>query len=536
MNINTYILIPFLFILWAIGLIDILKHLRKPNKRKKEWAIFLMMGVVNFIVALLWGAFLFTQNSVELISDTIKVIQTQPLIFSSVIFLCLAGIWVVNWNLLNDWIRFRFTATIIFLTAIFALILSNPPIESSWRIGSLAIILILLGLELVLQILTIPGWLPSFFTFQSGINHPYGRVYQTKEGFTNGMMNRYGLHQPDTKLNLDQNVRRIVLIGGSFIQGFQVPKNEHLSHQLEQLLNNGTNNPVQIIALGMPDAGVGIYMHDLFMDIVIEKFKPDEIIFFLHLSNDFQCKTCSIKDQFLYSLKDNVAQIREEDGGIRHALQHIVLRGYYDTWDPLRSIRTHLLLPKFIYSLITPKLAFNQSQPSRAGHSISTYTARIIRKISGKQEYYQDFIAVPSINTDGIRNFLFEKSLNDEAKKSLAITKSLYHQIFEQLNNKKVKLRLVTIPALSHDFFDQSEQNWSSSVGDYDLFLPEKDFQVFAQSEGLDFLGMGAQFEKDQLTLPQIKRFFYRDGLGHFTLEGHRYYAKSISTAFYDSK
>jgi hypothetical protein len=274
MNINTYILIPFLFILWAIGLIDILKHLRKPNKRKKEWAIFLMMGVVNFIVALLWGAFLFTQNSVELISDTIKVIQTQPLIFSSVIFLCLAGIWVVNWNLLNDWIRFRFTATIIFLTAIFALILSNPPIESSWRIGSLAIILILLGLELVLQILTIPGWLPSFFTFQSGINHPYGRVYQTKEGFTNGMMNRYGLHQPDTKLNLDQNVRRIVLIGGSFIQGFQVPKNEHLSHQLEQLLNNGTNNPVQIIALGMPDAGVGIYMHDLFMDIVIEKFKP----------------------------------------------------------------------------------------------------------------------------------------------------------------------------------------------------------------------------------------------------------------------
>jgi hypothetical protein len=131
---------------------------------------------------------------------------------------------------------------------------------------------------------------------------------------------------------------------------------------------------------------------------------------------------------------------------------------------------------------------------------------------------------------------LFEKSLNDEAKKSLAITKSLYHQIFEQLNNKKVKLRLVTIPALSHDFFDQAEQNWSSSVGDYDLFLPEKDFQVFAQSEGLDFLGMGAQFEKDQLTLPQIKRFFYRDGLGHFTLEGHRYYAKSISTAFYDSK
>ncbi len=535
MSINPSILIPFLFILWAIGLVDILKHLRKRKKRKKELVIFFVMVIVNSIVALLWGTFLLTQNSLELFADNIKVIQTQQLLFLVFIFLCLAGIWVVNWNLLNEWIKFRFTATIIFLTAIFIIIFANPPIDSKWRIWSAAIFLTLIGFELLLQFLTIPGWLSSYSIFQSGIYHPYGRVYQTKEGFTNGTMNRYGLHQPEKKLNLDQNVRRIVLIGGSFIQGFQVSKNEHLSQQLEQILNNETNIPVQIFALGMPDAGIGIYMHDLFIDIVIEKFKPDEIIFFLHLSNDFQCETCSINDQFLYSLKDNTAELREEDSGIRHALQHIVLRGYYDTWDPLRSIKTHLLLPKLIYALLTPEQSYAQ-KPPRVDNPISTYTANIIRKITGKREYYQDFIAVPSINADGIRNFLFEKSLNDEAKKSFAITKSLYHQIIENLKNKKVKLRMVTIPALSHDFFDQDEQNWSSIVGDYDLFLPEKDFQVFAQSEGLDFLGMGAQFEKDQLTLTQIKRFYYRDGLGHFTPDGHLYYAKSIKKAFYESK
>jgi hypothetical protein len=538
MNINYYLLITFLFILWVGGLFDVFKHLRKPRKRKKEWAIFLVMVFVNANVALLWAALLFTQNSIEFIATNIQFIQAQPLLFLFFSFVCLAGIWVVSWNLLNDWIVFRITTTIIFLTAFFVILFANPPIDSSWRILAVAIFLALLALELLLQILTIPGWLPSYSIFQSGMYHPYGRIYQTEEGFTNGLMNRYGLYQPNKKLNLDRNVRRIVLIGGSFIQGFQVKKGQHLSQQLEQMLNDGIDSPVQIFALGIPDAGIGIYMHDLFMNIVIEKFQPDEIILFLHSSSDFQCETCATNEQILYSFsfEDKMATICPETGGIRHALQHIVIRGYYDTWDPLRSIKTHLLLPKFIYAFLSSRPTSSHSKPPGAGDSISTYTASIIRKIMGKREYYQDFIAVPSIPAAGIRNFLFEKEPEAETKKSFAITKSLYQQIFAHLNEKKIKLRMVTIPALSHDFFKQDEQNWSSIVGDYDLFLPEQYFQTFASSKEIDFLGMGAQFQKDQLTLAQIKSYYYQDGLGHFTPDGHQYFAKSINAAFYAPK
>ena len=536
MNINIHLLLAFLFILWAVGLIDVLKHLRKRNKRKKEWAIFIAMLLGSAVVSLLWAAFFFTPNSLEVVEEAIEVVQAQPPLFLAFILVCLAGIWVVSWNLLNDWIRFRFTATVIFLTALIVIIFSNPPIDSNWRIWAAGIFLSLLGLELLLQILTIPGWLPSYAVFKAGMYHPYGRVYQTKEGFMNGVMNRYGLHQPDTKLNLDQDVQRIVLIGGSFIQGFQVSKNEHLSRQLDKLLNDGSDQPVQIFPLGMPDAGIGIYMHEPFMDIVIDKFKPAEIIFFLHSSSDYQCEACSIKDQFLYTIEDNVAEIRPEDEGIRHALQHTVIRGYHDAWDPLRTIRTHLLLPKLLYVLVADKAKVDQSKPEGVDDPISTFIARIILKITGRREYYQDLIVVSSMNAAGMRNFLFEKEIQDEAKKSFAITKSLYQQITAYLNSKNIKVRVVTIPALSPDFFKQDAENWSSAVGEYDLFLPEKDFQTFASSEKIDFLRMGAQFQKDQLTLAQIKSFYHQDGLGHFTPDGHLYFAKSIITAFFAPK
>jgi hypothetical protein len=520
----------------VISLTDILKHLRKRKKRRKEWLIFLVMAFVNAIVAALWVTFLLTRNPIDYIAENIKLIQSQPILFMVFVIICLSGIWVVNWNLLNDWVRFRFAATIIFLTALVVIIFANPPIESSWRIWTVALLFTLIGLEIILQILTIPGWLPSYAVFQSGQYHPYGRVYQTKEGYTNAIMNRYGLYQPDKKLNLNQNVHRIVLVGGSFIQGFQVTKNQHLSQQLSQILNSEFDKPVQILALGMPDAGIGIYMHDLFVDIIVEKFQPDEIIFFLHSSSDFQCENCSKPDGFLYSYssEDGIAEIHPEDSGIRHALQHIVLRGYYDTPDPLRTIKTHLLMPKLIYAVLKNRSTY--SNTPAAEDAISTFKAQIIRKFRGKREYYQDFIAVPSIDATGSRNFLFEKEPNEEAKKSFAITKALYNQIVEHLNRKNIKLRVVTIPALSHHFFKQDEQSWSSTVGDYDLFIPEKDFQTFAISKGIDFLAMGSQFKKDQLQLAQIKGFYYQDGLGHLTPSGHEYFAKGIYAAFYEPK
>jgi hypothetical protein len=533
MNKNYLLLLVFFFSLWLIGLLDIFNHLRKRRKRKKEWAIFLMMALINTIITVLWVAFVLAENSVERLGIFVGVIQTQPLLFGFAIIIALTGIWVVSWNLLNDWVRFRFSVTIIFLTTLLVIIFANPPINSAWRMWAASIFLFFLGLEVLLQLLSLPGWLPSFDEFQSGMYHPYGRVYQTKENFTNEIMNRYGLYQPDKKINFDQSVRRIVLIGGSFIQGFQVKKYEHISQQLEHLLNSGTDSKVQIISLGMPDAGIGIYMHDLFMDIVIQEFQPDEIIFLLHASNDFQCESCMIDDQFLYSFEGGEVELRPEDGGIRHALQHIVLRGYYDTWDPLRSLRTHLLLPKFIYSLVRPKQKVGYLNSSGDDDAISTNTSIILRKIFGKREYYQDFIAVSSISKNGMRNFLFKKEIDEEAIKSFAITKALYKQIKEYLDSKSVKMRVVTIPALSPDFYKQDGLSWSSIVGDYDLFKPEKDFHLFADSVEIDFLGMGQKFQEDKLGLAKIRRNFYQDGLGHFTPDGHLYFAKSIYNTFY---
>ncbi len=530
---DRYLFLAVIFILlWLIGLTDLYKHIRKTKNRKRDWAVFFAVGSAQLLMGVFWGVFLLLESPIAAVENTVTGIQNHGWLFLTIIFGCIVGIWVLGWNIFNDHLSFRLTTTLILLIGFLFLLFANGPIDSIWRSWSALLFFFFLGTETILQLIAIPGWLPSHPTFLAGMYHQYGRIYQKQEGFSNTRLNRYGLHQPDANVNFDPNVRRIVIIGGSYLQGYQVAKNEHLAAQLEQLIEKESSRDTQVFALGMPDFGIGVYMHDLLFDVFIEKFQPDEVIFFLHASSDFQSESSKLRELYLYDLVDGVAELREEDARLRHALQHFVIRGYHDQFDPLRLIKTHLLLPKLVHALMGAGSRLPFAQPTDSPDAISTFAASIIRKIKGKPYYYQDFVAVPSIHADGHRNFLFEKEPNDDAKKSFAVTRSLYHQIFDYLRAKNIEAKLVTIPALSARFFTQGD-HWSTMVGEFDLMATERVAQGLAGSQKVPFLGMLEQFARDQLTLSRIQSFFFDDGKGHLTPKGNRYFAEKVFSAFY---
>jgi hypothetical protein len=44
---------------------------------------------------------------------------------------------------------------------------------------------------------------------------------------------------------------------------------------------------------------------------------------------------------------------------------------------------------------------------------------------------------------------------------------------------------------------------------------------------------MGQYMQNDNLTVEQIKELYYADGQGHFTPEGHKYFADAVYRCFF---
>ncbi len=82
-----------------------------------------------------------------------------------------------------------------------------------WKKRFLYLIYLLLSCELLLQLAGFAGAIPEVHTYR---HVPCGRVYYTREGFANDMMNRFGWHAPP--FTDSSNGQQIALIGDSFVE------------------------------------------------------------------------------------------------------------------------------------------------------------------------------------------------------------------------------------------------------------------------------------------------------------------------------
>ena len=95
-------------------------------------------------------------------------------------------------------------------------------------------------------------------------------------------------------------------------------------------------------------------------------------------------------------------------------------------------------------------------------------------------------------------------------------------------------MRLATIPVFPPAFYTaNSDGTWTPELGAYDLFQPEKALQAFAHAEGIPFLAMGQYMQDSQLRTGDIQKLYFKDGIGHFTSQGHTYFADALFDCFY---
>ncbi len=539
------LLLVITVILWTFGFIELLDRTSTNAKVFGLYTTRYFVGLVAYSLGfLLWGGLLARPYHSAWLSTSVRYIQNRS--WLALGLLIASGILV--WHFIHvapytdhPLVKLAKMPAVRF-SVVALLVLGNGVIVfggwtqtqrvQPWRSVVALIAAAGLGIEVLVQLLAYASLLPGTHTI-ANLYVPYGKVYYNAEGFSHSTINNYGWYYPDFRLRQDST--RIVVLGDTFIQALQIDPAQHLGVKLETLLKSGQERPaaasdIEVLALGMPGFGPGLYLSNSRLEHTVTQFRPHEIILFFDLSSDFQTVTQPSENDIVFVVHpEGNVDLHPDSVGPLHNLKHFILDGYEQTIDPLSTLWGHYLTPRLFGAMLHQP---NASPPLKA-MDILSFRGVVIDK-TPTLSTFSLVRRTGTVKTPGASNFLFEKRMNRRAKEAVAIATSLLKQTHDYLASQGVILRIVTLPAFPQAFYTQYHSgNWEPEVGDYDLFLPDRALRAFAQDNHIPFLSMGQYMYETHVEAHRIKALYYLDGQGHLTPQGHDYVAQAIKACFY---
>ncbi len=505
-----YLLLLVVVLLFLIvGFVDLINHVsRNPIVFGRYSVLYFTVPVMYAFVMLAWASLLLRPNDDRRLKKTLDFIQFHPLLAVAILVaigLTFTGILVPDQPIHGLSIEFPALQATIFVTLLLAagLILfykwgdeSRPQL---WRKIVVFLLALLLIVELLIQLLAFFGLLPTISTTKDSFA-PYTRVYQSEEGLGNGMANNYGRYVPEFKLLPDS--QRIAIVGGTFIQALQVKADQNLGVILQNLIDENVQEgpPSEILTLGYPDYGPGMYLSNWMLNVVDKEFEPQEVIVFFDLGSDFQTVDGPGygKPYFQYIGQGRVKLNLEAFFTDLHNPEHEVYEGH-EGFQLIRIIGSHYL---------TPRIAMNLLQEPEVSAS--------------------EIVSKSNSDIDLANGFMFKEETNEKA---MLIAEGLIYMAKEQLERYDIDMKLVTIPVFTEAFYNQDTLN--TQFGESDLLLPESELRTFAENNNLPFLGLGAYMAAMNMKPEDVQKLYYKNGLGHFTPEGHEFAAEAVHQCFF---
>ena len=507
------VVVLLLLIVGFVDLIDYQARLPDVLGRYGLRYFILMVGYAIFMLA--WATLLLKPNDDHLITSVLDFLQMHPLLaIGALVLIGLANVVIINAGDTIDGAILTLPAfqivmlsiSLLFAGAILFYKWGDESRPQKWRKIALAVLGFLLVIELLLQLLAFFGALQvDLSTTQSYDSYsPYSRIYQSGEGFGNGLTNNYGRYAPPFELLPDSH--RIAILGDSFVEGLQVRKEQNFAVLLEKHLTaaNGENAFSEVLSLGHPDLGPGIYLSNWMLAAMSRELEPQEAIVLFDLGNDFQTVDRA-GTGYPYYVYEGQGQVQIDISSFwndLHKVEHYVHRGY-EGFQTVLILKTNYLTPRFLWESLSKVAAASEENSVTE----NTSTEFDINKANG---------------------FVFNEQTNEEA---LLIASSQINMAREQLGRYGIEIKLVTNPTFIEDFYQQEE--WNTIFGNSDLLLPERELRQSAAHYGVPFLGLGAYMQAQGLTPADLQKLYFEDGLGHFTPAGHEFVADALYQCFY---
>ena len=407
------------------------------------------------------------------------------------------------------------TSKMFWVSLLLALALQMAPsfLNTKTKLNLLLMMISLIMIELFLEIVGWCGLLPGVDT---KYRYPWARVYWSTEGHGNGIRNRHGWYYPEFNLS---NKNRIALIGDSFVEAVEVNRKDNMGVKLGNELN-GPWKDYSVLSLGCHGTGPAHYFEVL--QYAWRNFQVKEAVIILYLGNDVSdssevLKTHADNSYFYYHL--------DTSGELSIAPHHQSLRDSYTA-----SIEAPHKSPL----LFTPWILSSHCMSLQIPISISAKIA-MRRKISSGTIRPEGSLAMDAdISKLGLRAAPFAINPDSSVQEAMAILTGLLNKSVNFCEANSIKLRIVTVPFFSQNFYtSQQGAPWSSRVGDYDFLRPEREIKAWAASNHVSFLPLGEWMQKQKLEPSTIRSFYFTNGSGHFSEAGHQFIAKAMAENFY---
>ncbi len=369
-------------------------------------------------------------------------------------------------------------------------------------------------IETLLQLSAFLGILPGVSFFNS---IPYGRVYWTKEGFSNSRMNRYGWHYPTPELNPESE--KIVIIGDSFIQANQVSPQDNIGMKCQQLLNEiaPTAQRKEVLSIGINGCGPAQYLEIL--KHADKHFGIDQAVIFIFVGNDFR-NVCyelysdqSPESYFYYEFDENDRFVLHPQSGSGYEKFNNKMNENYNlsSYILVKSLYSNIMIPQVIRSIVSSWQVMKRQKRTR-------------RMLAKNPEQNR----IPYL---GKENFIFRTSISQDAKTAFKITSEILKTCQDYAAGKQIELLLATIPVFPSEFYqdrDPDRSDWNLRFDEFDFLLPEKLLTEFAATNGIDFLGMGRYLQEHAYSPDDIMQLYFLEGRGHWSERGHEVFSRAV--------
>jgi hypothetical protein len=371
----------------------------------------------------------------------------------------------------------------------------------------LAVALLLVSLEIGLAFLQINAKSYGRFVDGKGTTYIPGAYYRfAKEGFSEGYINSHGFRDRERSYQKPANTYRILVLGDSQVEAFQVQLANSFPALLEKSLNEHSPSlRFEVLALG--ESGFGTadeYMRYLNFGV---EYSPDLVLLVVTTANDIQDNSKFLSwgiPKFYFVFDENRNLILDRSS----------LDAYANDLTLPKRLFQSLKRRSYLASLISERLYLLRYELHKAefeAHALET--GRV-----GENRKLDEF--------SGLNIYL--SNLSPRWQEAFEITKGLFVKFRASVEERGGKFAVVTNPGAEQVYPERAEQLNKEYKLAFDFEQPDRILAGFSRQMSITILQLMPVFRNFHLKTGTHMHGFGSSIAGHWNDHGHRLAADEI--------
>lgn len=366
-----------------------------------------------------------------------------------------------------------------------------------------AIVLLSLVLEAALAVAKITSRSITIFDWENGQRFvPGARYVNREEGVSEGRFNSHGSRDVERTWAKPPNTYRIVVLGDSFVESFNLPRERTFLALLEAALNARSHGMrFEVLPLGPGSGTADAYMR--YRNVGV-RYSPDMVILAYFMGNDVRdnSKVLNLERMWFYFVPDASGNV---------VIDRSTLDRYARQLTPRRRVYQAIKRRSYLLSLIAEQ-------------------AYLLRREFRERRLRQAY-ANPTVRTDLDEFSELNVFLPDPTPRwteAWDITEKALVTLAREVEGNDSRFVLMTIGAAEQIHSKLQEEIRRRYPLPFDFDLPDRRLRTFAARHGISMLDLTPPFRNYHR---RTGVFLYGHGTvvdGHWTETGHRLATQEI--------